>query len=198
MSRDGAIPLSRVWYHMDHRVGGPVRAIWLCVVLAFILGTPGLTNPTVLGALFSLTATGLYSSYIIPILLRITVSRHTFVAAEFSLGRYSIAMGWISVIWMTFMIITLCLPQVQPITINNMNYSPIALGIVIILAIISWVVSARHWFKGSPFVIFAFLNFLFTSLFSLFFSFNFRDWYIFLNFILLNVLIVIFLYCIFA
>jgi hypothetical protein len=46
------------------------------------------------------------------------------------------------------MIIVLCLPQDAPITINNMNYSPIALGIVILGAFSSWVLSARFWFKG--------------------------------------------------
>ena len=58
-------------------------------------------------------------------------------------------MGIISVTWASFMIITLCLPQDAPITINNMNYSPIALGIVLISAFFSWIVSARYWFKGA-------------------------------------------------
>lgn len=113
------------------------------------LGIPGLTNPTVLGALFSLTATGLYSSYLIPILLRVTVSRESFQPAEFNLGKYSIPMGWISVLWCLFMIIVLCLPQDTPITQNNMNYSPIALGFVLVGAWFSWMVSARNWFKGT-------------------------------------------------
>jgi hypothetical protein len=113
-----------------------------------------LTNPTALGALFSLTATGLYSSYLIPILLRVTVSRNTFEPAEFSLGKYSIPFGVIAVLWAAFMIIVLCLPQDAPITINNMNYSPIALGIVLLGAFFSWVVSARFWFKGTSCTVF--------------------------------------------
>lgn len=46
------------------------------------------------------------------------------------------------------MIIVLCLPQAAPISINNMNYSPIALGIILVGAWFSWMVSARFWFKG--------------------------------------------------
>ena len=121
----------------------------LIFLLSRNLGIPGLTNPTVLGALFSLTATGLYSSYLIPILLRVTVSRESFQPAEFNLGKYSIPMGWISVLWCLFMIIVLCLPQDTPITQNNMNYSPIALGFVLVGAWFSWMVSARNWFKGT-------------------------------------------------
>lgn len=121
---------------------------FLACLLSLVIGIPGLTNPTALGALFSLTATGLYSSYLIPILLRVTVSRNTFEPAEFNLGKYSKPFGVITVLWATFMIVVLCLPQDAPITINNMNYSPIALGIVILGAFSSWVLSARFWFKG--------------------------------------------------
>ena len=126
----------------------------LLQLVSLLPGIPGLTNPTVLGALFSLTATGLYSSYFIPIFLRVTVGRDSFQPAEFSLGKYSIPMGWISSIWCLFMIIVLCLPQDAPISANNMNYSPIALGIVLVGAWFSWVVSARFWFKGTT-IIFA-------------------------------------------
>jgi Amino acid permease len=133
---------------MDKFTGGPVRAIWLCVVLAFILGIPGLTNKAVLGALFSLTATGLYASYMIPIFLRITISRDTFKAAEFDLGSWSIPMGVVSLLWASFMLLILCLPQAYPITAENMNYSPIALGIVLVGSIAYWFISARKWFKG--------------------------------------------------
>lgn len=86
-SRDGALPFSKVWYNIDPRFGGPVRAIWLCLLISFILGLPGLYSSTVLGALFSLTATGLYASYVIPIGLRVTVARDTFKPAEFNLGE---------------------------------------------------------------------------------------------------------------
>lgn len=85
-ARDGGLPYSKYMYNMNKELGCPLRAIWLCVVIAFILGLPGLINSSALSALFSLTATGLYSSYLIPILLRITVAKSTFKQAEFNLG----------------------------------------------------------------------------------------------------------------
>lgn len=146
-ARDGALPLSKFWHHIDRVHNTPTRAIFLCVIISFALGTPGLTNPAVLSALFSLTATGLYSSYLIPILLRITVSRKTFVPAEFNLGIYSLPNGIIAVTWCIFMVILLCLPSVSPITVDNINYSPLMLGAVLVYAIVMWYLSARHWFK---------------------------------------------------
>lgn len=148
-SRDRALPFSHFFHHIDRRCGGPTRAIWLATAIAFVLGTPGLSNPDALSALFSLTATGLYSSYIIPIFLRLTVGRETFKQAEFNLGIWSVPIGVISVLWGAFMTILLCLPQSSPQTSQNINYSPIALGCVLTYAWGLWLASARHWFKGA-------------------------------------------------
>jgi len=112
------------------------------------LGIPGLTNPEVLAALFSLSAIGLYGSYIIPIFLRVTVCRETFRPSEFNLGDFSIPIGWISVFWGLFMISILSLPDVYPYSWDNLNYSPVILGCVLLYAIISWYCSAAYWFKG--------------------------------------------------
>lgn len=147
-SRDGALPLSGYWYDINKHFGGPVRAIWLCIAIAFILGVPGLFNTSVLNALFSLTATGLYASYVIPILLRVTVAKDTFVKAEWNLGEHSIIVGWISVFWGLFMVIVLCLPSDSPVTIGNLNYSGVVLLAVLLYAVIVWFASAKDWFKG--------------------------------------------------
>ena len=47
------------------------------------------------------------------------------------------------------MIAILCLPQVHPETINNLNYSPLALGCILIYALLSWFLSAKYWFRGA-------------------------------------------------
>jgi amino acid transporter len=148
-ARDQALPGSSYLYVMDKSCGCPLRAIWLAVIISFLLGVPGLANSSVLSALFSLTATGLYASYMIPILLRVTVARDTFQPAEFNLGAWSIPMGWFSVCWCILMIIILCLPETSPVSISNLNYSPLALGSILIFAWVYWLVSARFWFKGA-------------------------------------------------
>ena len=109
----------------------------------------GLANSSVLSTLFSLTATGLYASYFIPIFLRITISHNTFQSAEFSLGRYSLLCGYISAAWCLLMVVILCLPELSPMTVSNMNYSPLALGGVLLAALVSWICDAQHWFRGA-------------------------------------------------
>jgi amino acid transporter len=148
-ARDDAIPFSSFLYKMDPEFGCPLRAIWFCTVVSFILALPSLVNNSVLSALFSLTATGLYASYMIPILLRVTVARDTFQPAEFNLGMWSIPCGCLSVAWCILMVIVLCLPEVAPVETSNLNYSPLALGCVLIFAWTYWLISARYWFKGA-------------------------------------------------
>jgi amino acid transporter len=148
-ARDKAFPGSQYMYVMDRTLGCPLRAIWFCVFFSFLLGVPGLANDSVLSALFSLTATGLYLSYLIPIFLRVTVAKDSFEPAEFNLGAWSIPMGWFSVCWCVLMVIILCLPETAPVTTSNLNYSPLALGGILILAWGYWILSARFWFKGA-------------------------------------------------
>lgn len=147
-SRDGALPFSNVWYHIDRRFGGPTRAIWLSLLIAFLLGLPSLGSDAVLGALFSLTATGLYASYVIPIFLRVTVSRDTFKPLEYNLGSWSVPIAWLSVCWGAFMVAVLCLPQSAPMNqLSNLNYSGPALGAVLLYALVSWQFSAQYWYR---------------------------------------------------
>ena len=151
-SRDGALPYSEVWYHVDPNIGSPARSIWFSIFVAFVLCLPGLWNSEALAALFSLTATGLYVSYMIPIILRVTVAKDTFKPAEFNLGEYSVPMGWFSILWGLFMLFILFLPPTYPITVNSFNYSPVVLGLVVIYALSLWFCSAKDWFKGAKVV----------------------------------------------
>jgi len=149
LARDDALPFSKHLYHMDLYLGGPVRSIWAALLLCFILALPGVGSESVLSALFSLTATGLYTSYAIPIFLRVTIGCDTFCPAEWSLGSYSYPMSCFAVVWCAFMVVILCLPTSADLSVDTFNYSPIALGAVIFLATVAWVFSARFWFKGT-------------------------------------------------
>jgi Na+-driven multidrug efflux pump len=60
------------------------------------------------------------------------------VAGPFSLGRWSAVVGWIAVVWVVFICILFVLPPLSPININTFNYAPIAVVVVIALAIILW------------------------------------------------------------
>lgn len=99
-------------------------------------------------AMVSIATIGLYIAYALPILFRVTLARNTFIPGPFNLGRYGIFVGWVAVLWVITISILFSLPVAYPITGETLNYTPVAVGGLLILTVSSWILRARHWFKG--------------------------------------------------
>ncbi|KAI8539018.1 hypothetical protein RHMOL_Rhmol09G0148400 [Rhododendron molle] len=127
-SRDGAMPLSSLWHKVNKQESlGSLVAFQTMVSLATI---------------------GLYLAYGLPIFFRITLARKSFAPGPFNLGRYGVLVGWIAVLWIATITVLFSLPVSYPITDRTLNYTPVAVGLLLLLTVSSWIVSARHWFKG--------------------------------------------------
>ncbi|KAF9519895.1 hypothetical protein BS47DRAFT_1374938 [Hydnum rufescens UP504] len=146
-SRDGAIPGSKFWHHVSSRTQSPVRTVWLAVFLSFCLGLPSLGSSVAFAAATSIATIGLYVSYGIPIFLRL-INYKTFQRGPFHLGRWSLVVATVASGWIFFISIVFMLPQVNPVTSQTLNYSPVAVGIVFTYAVGFWLLSARKWFAG--------------------------------------------------
>ena len=105
-ARDHGLPFSRLWSHVNPRVGVPVNAVWFMVTFAFLLGLPMLKSYVAFSAVVSISTIGLYISYAIPILLRITVARKDFVKGTFHLGIFSIPVATIAVLWVALITVS--------------------------------------------------------------------------------------------
>lgn len=99
-------------------------------------------------AMVSIATIGLYIAYAIPIFLRVTLAKRSFKAGPFSLGRYGFVVGWTAVLWVAFISILFSLPVAYPVTRETLNYTPVAVGGLLILTVSYWILNARHWFKG--------------------------------------------------
>lgn len=99
-------------------------------------------------AMASVSTTALCITYALPTLFRITLARKYFVPGPFNLGRYGVLVGWIAVIWVAVITVLFSLPVSYPVSKNTLNYTPVAVGGLFTLVVLSWIVSARHWFKG--------------------------------------------------
>ncbi|GAA5851752.1 hypothetical protein JCM8547_001195 [Rhodosporidiobolus lusitaniae] len=147
-SRDGALP--RFFDVVDKRTATPVRTVWLAVLLAFILALPSLGSSVAFVAVTSISTIGLYVSYAIPI-ATLAIHYDHFnknLRGPFSLGVFSRPMAIIATGYVIFITIVFCLPTVNPIDSQTLNYTPVAVGIVLIYVLLSWSLSARKWFKG--------------------------------------------------
>ena len=146
-SRDGALPGSRVWHHINAKTRTPTNAIWLAAGGALILGLPYLWNSTAYAAVTSIAVIGLYVAYVLPTFLRLRLGS-SFQRGPWHLGRWSRPIGIIACIWVVFITVLFMLPTVNPITWDNFNYTVFAVVAVIGFAGIYWLVSARRWFTG--------------------------------------------------
>ncbi|HEY2080979.1 MAG TPA: amino acid permease [Streptosporangiaceae bacterium] len=146
-SRDGAVPGSNLWHRVNKRTRTPTNAIWLAAGFALVLGLPYLWNPTAYAAVTSIAVIGLYIAYVLPTFLRLRQGE-SFQRGPWHLGRWSYVVGIIAVTWVVIITVLFMLPTVSPITVGNFNYTVVAVAVVLGLAGIYWLVSARNWFTG--------------------------------------------------
>ncbi|XP_011070750.1 amino-acid permease BAT1 homolog isoform X2 [Sesamum indicum] len=146
-SRDGAMPFSTFW-HKVNKQEVPINAVWMSAVIAFCMALTSLGSLVAFQAMVSIATIGLYIAYALPIFFRVTLARKSFTPGPFSLGRYGVVVGWIAVLWVATISVLFSLPVAYPITKETLNYTPVAVGGLLILTVSSWILSARHWFRG--------------------------------------------------
>ena len=146
-SRDGAVPGSSFWHRINKRTRTPTNSIWLAAVGAFILGLPYLYSPVAYAAITSIAVIGLYVAYISPVFLRLMAGKK-FQEGPWTLGRWSRPIGIVATIWVAIVFVLFMLPQAFPITIQNLNYTPVVFLVVLGGAAIWYFTSAKNWFKG--------------------------------------------------
>ncbi|OFW81089.1 MAG: amino acid permease [Alicyclobacillus sp. RIFOXYA1_FULL_53_8] len=146
-ARDKGMPLSRVWHKINKETHVPKNAIWLAVGLAFILALPALFSTVVYAAVTSISTIGLFVAYVIPVYLRLR-NQDKFQRGVFHLGKWSNLIGWFAVVWVVFICVLFMLPQANPVTFANFNFTPVVFLVIFAWLIIWYLSSVRKWFKG--------------------------------------------------
>lgn len=144
-ARDGGLP--SFFNKVDHRFKAPIRTIWLAATLSFLLAIPSLGSDVAFAAATSIATIGLYISYGFPILIAI-IWPSNFKKGPFNLGIASRAIGTVACLWIAFITIVFCLPEANPVDSQTLNYTPVAVGIVLVWTLGSWFLYARKWFTG--------------------------------------------------
>ncbi|CAO3575135.1 unnamed protein product [Mortierella alpina] len=145
-ARDGALPLSK-HLHRLNKEKSPVAAVWFNIVFCFVLGLPYIWSETAYSAIVSVNTIASSISYLIPILCRILLARHTFEPGPFHLGRFSIPVGIVSCLWIVITSALFLCPTTAPVTALNMNYAAVPFIVVIGLCVLYYAIWGRHWFK---------------------------------------------------
>ncbi|KAL2261058.1 hypothetical protein VTK26DRAFT_4746 [Humicola hyalothermophila] len=146
-ARDGGI--HPFFHKVDSRFRSPTRAVWLAAVLSFILALPSLGSDVAFAAATSIATIGLYISYGLPILIGLFSYRSfTAMKGPFNLRALSRPIAAAACLWIGFITVVFCLPTANPVTSQTFNYTAVAVGILAVFALGSWVFWAHRWFRG--------------------------------------------------
>ncbi len=108
-ARDEGLPASSLWRRVSRRHQTPAAAIWLSVVVAFLAAIYSGAYQTVT----AISVIGLYVSYVIPVYLswRNRMRTGRTMRGPWHLGRFSMAVNLIALVWVAFISVILSLPD---------------------------------------------------------------------------------------
>jgi amino acid transporter len=139
----------------------PVYAVLVMAFFALLITLPALKGksngeavPFAFFAVVSITVIGLYIAYVIPIFLRWRKG-DSFETGPWTNGRKYKWMNSFATFWVGLITIIFCLPFTpaavpwnSEFTWEAFNYAPLTVGVVILLAWIGWMTTARKHFTG--------------------------------------------------
>ncbi|OKH99169.1 amino acid permease [Streptomyces sp. CB02923] len=143
-SRDGALPGSARWRQVSRRTAVPANAVWLAVIVAFVLALPSLYSASAFSAVTAISVVGFTPAYAIPVLLRLR-HRDKWTHGPWHLGRFSRPIGWTAVVWAAAVTVLFLLPQTSPVAAATFNYTPVATLVALALAALWWRIGRRSY-----------------------------------------------------
>lgn len=149
-ARDSALPLSRVWAHVNTRLQVPLWALVLTTVVQMLLGLINLGNSTAFTAFISMGVIALAASYAIPIVISMLHGRREVSNARWNCGKVGWVINVMAVSWIIFEVFLFSMPGSLPVTPVSMNYASVVWAGFGVLAAIWYIVHARKVYKGPP------------------------------------------------
>lgn len=154
---DRGLPFSNFFSSETKKVEVPVPAITLNTVFVIIFGCIYLGSSSALNAILSASVVLLQFSYAIPIFLVLVRGRHLLDEVSshgvghkraFNLGKWGYLVGGWAVFFCIFTDIFFLFPPERPVTGPSMNYTVVAVAVVFLLAVFSWIFHGRKHYKG--------------------------------------------------
>jgi amino acid transporter len=159
-SRDRATPGNRLWASVNAK-GVPVAAVLGSCAMALAMGLLALLDtgipgvPVAFFAVVSIAVIGLYLAYVIPVYLRWRKG-DAFEPGAWTLGSKYKWLNPIAVIWVLITSVYFCLPFYGPPAVfwddpfdaNAANWTPVALGALVIAITIAWFAGMNKRYTG--------------------------------------------------
>ncbi|KAK0466149.1 APC amino acid permease, partial [Desarmillaria tabescens] len=146
-SRDGALPLSSLFYSINPYSGTPANAVCMCVFVAGLLGLLSFAGSAAIGAIFTMSVFCPYLCYCTPIIARF-FGGQPLAPGPFSLGKASGPVASVATTFMILMMVVFLFPAAPAPVAQSMNYTVVVIGGIITLATGYYLISGRFWFTG--------------------------------------------------
>lgn len=151
-ARDRGLPFSNFFAHVNKRLALPIRSIALCAVIPCLIGLINIGSTVAFNAIVSLTETGLFISYLIPIMLFMVKKIRAGNRVEFGPWKMNHTLGLVVNAWSSvFLVLSVFFgfwpPAIDP-TAVTMNWSVAVFGGFVILGFIWYVMLGRRHYKG--------------------------------------------------
>lgn len=143
-ARDGGLPWSRYFSHVDPVWQVPARALWGQAVLIGLVGILYLFANTVLEAILSVSTIALTVSYAMPIVALLIRGRDKLQPGPFKLGRWGPLVNWVSVIYCIITTIFFLFPGAPNPPPSDMNYAIAVFGVMLVIAVAFWFIKGSR------------------------------------------------------
>ncbi|KAJ5378058.1 uncharacterized protein N7496_005467 [Penicillium cataractarum] len=144
-ARDGGLPFSRYFSHVDPVWQVPVRSLWGQGVVIAIVGILYLFANTVLEAILSVSTIALTVSYAMPIMALLVVGRDKLPdGGSAGLGRWGPWLNWTSIIYCIITTVFFLFPGSPNPAPSDMNYAIAVFGVMLVIAVAFWFIQGSR------------------------------------------------------
>lgn len=135
---------------MNKRMSIPLNSVLFCVTLTGIICLINIASTVAFNAIVSLTIAGLFSSYLIPIILIAwrRVSSEEVRWGPWKLGKLGLFINIFSICFLTISIVFSFFPPGIPVTLVSMNWSVVVFGGTVFLGWIFYIVHGSKNYNG--------------------------------------------------
>lgn len=154
-ARDRGLPFSYIFARVHPGLDVPLNALIWTAAWVVVFGCIFLGSTSTFNAITSASVVALGVTYAIP--PTINVLRGRKMLPPNRAFKLSGAVGWtmnlVGIAWTILTTVLFVFPPEIPVTSENMNYCIVAFGVILLIAVVTWIFDGRKNYKG-PLVVF--------------------------------------------
>ncbi|KAF1949876.1 amino acid transporter [Byssothecium circinans] len=146
-ARDGGLPFSNYFSHIDERKAFPVRTTIAAFVFVCIYGLLYLASTTAFNSIVTSAVLFLNISFAIPQGILLFQGRNKLPTRYLNLGYLGYFCNGFAIVWIVVLGTTVCMPPSLPVSVGNMNYSSVCLVGLMSIVLLFWFTLGKN-FRG--------------------------------------------------